>query len=180
MKQLALKKAFTLIEPGPVVLVTTACGGKMNVMTISWTMVMDFTPRFAMLTGAWNYSCEALLKTKECVIALPGAGLLRTAVRVGTCSGRETDKFAKFGLTPQPAKLVKAPLLKECIANIECRVVDHIREHDIFVLDAVAAWTDGKPVAGRMVHAVGDGTFILDGRRVNHKRLMSSKLPEGL
>jgi len=180
MKKLALNKAFTLIEPGPLALVTTADGGRRNVMTISWMMVMDFTPRFAMLTGPWNYSCNALLKTRECVIALPGAELLRAAVRVGTCSGRETDKFARFGLTPLPARLVKAPLIKECIANIECRVVDHIKDHDIFVLDAVAAWTDGKPVAGRMVHAVGDGTFVLDGRRVNHRRLMSPRLPPGL
>ena len=180
MKELALKKAFTLLEPGPVALVTTASGGRLNVMTISWTMVMDFTPRFAMLTGPWNYSCAALLKSRECVIAIPGAELLRTAVKVGTCSGRETDKFAKFGLTPLPAKLLKAPLIKECMANIECRVVDHIKKHDIFVLEGVAAWTDGRPAAGRMAHAVGDGTFVLDGRRVSHRRLMRAKVPAGL
>ena len=180
MKKLALGKAFTLIEPGPVVLVTTADGGKMNVMTISWTMVMDFTPRFALLTGPWNHSCAALLKTRQCVLAIPGKDLAEKAVRIGCCSGSDTDKFKKFGLTPLAGSKVKAPLIKECVANIECRVVDHIKKHDIFVLEGVAAWTDGKPAAGRMFHAVGDGTFVLDGRRVSHRRLMRAKLPAGV
>jgi flavin reductase (DIM6/NTAB) family NADH-FMN oxidoreductase RutF len=65
MKKLPLNKAFTLIEPGPVVLVTTAYKGKHNIMTLSWTMVMDFTPRFAFLTGSWNYSYKALKKQKS-------------------------------------------------------------------------------------------------------------------
>jgi flavin reductase (DIM6/NTAB) family NADH-FMN oxidoreductase RutF len=71
MQKLPLPKAFQLIEPGPVVLVTTVSGGKMNVMTISWHMVMDFTPRIALVTGPWNYSFQALRKNKECVIAIP-------------------------------------------------------------------------------------------------------------
>jgi hypothetical protein len=54
MKTLPLAKAFMLLEPGPVILVTTADRGKRNVMTISWHMVMDFTPRFALLTGPWS------------------------------------------------------------------------------------------------------------------------------
>lgn len=71
MKKFPLAKAFTLIEPGPVTLVTTRQDGKDNVMTISWTAVLDFTPRFALVTGAWNYSYTALRKGKECVIAIP-------------------------------------------------------------------------------------------------------------
>lgn len=83
-------------------------------------------------------------------------------------------------MTPLKAKSVKAPLVGECVANIECRVVDHISKHDIFVLDAVAAWTDGKPAPGRMFHAVGDGTFIVDGRRLNYRRIMAKKLAAGV
>ena len=116
MRTLKLSKAFTLIEPGPVVLVTTFDGRKNNVMTITWTMVLDFTPRFALATGAWNYSFRALDKTRECVLAIPGADLLDTAVGIGTCSGADVDKFAKFNLTPVPAKIVRAPLIQECLA----------------------------------------------------------------
>ena len=73
MRRLDLRKAFTLVEPGPVVLVTTFDGEKSNIMTISWTMVVDFSPTFAMTTGPWNHSYIALKKTKECVIAIPAA-----------------------------------------------------------------------------------------------------------
>lgn len=71
MRELELSKAFTLIEPGPVVLVTTCAAGRANVMTISWTMVLDFSPRFALTTGPWNHSFAALEQQRECVIAIP-------------------------------------------------------------------------------------------------------------
>jgi flavin reductase (DIM6/NTAB) family NADH-FMN oxidoreductase RutF len=74
MDELKLNKAFTLLEPRPVVLVTTHDGKKNNIMTISWTMVLDFKPTFAITTGDWNYSFVALTTTKECVIAVPTVG----------------------------------------------------------------------------------------------------------
>jgi len=180
MRKLSINKAFMLLEPGPVVLVTTADKGKNNIMTISWHMVMDFTPQFALLTGAWNYSYKALVKTKECVIAIPTVDISRTVVKVGTCSGSDTDKFKKFGLTPLKAKLVKAPLIKECYANIECRVTDHIKKHNIFVLDAVCAWIDNGRKERRTIHAKGDGTFVVDGHTINYRKLMLPKLPAGV
>ena len=180
MRTMKLSKALTLLESGPVVLVTTQDGKRSNVMTISWTMVLDFTPRFAITTGAWNYSYKALKKTRECVIAIPTVDMLDAVVGVGTCSGSDTDKFAKFGLTPLPGKVVKAPLIKECVANIECRVVEIIRRYAIVVLDAVAAHRFSSPRENRMLHAVGDGTFIVDGRRMNRRKQMREKLPEGV
>jgi flavin reductase (DIM6/NTAB) family NADH-FMN oxidoreductase RutF len=180
MRQLKLSRAFTLIEPGPVVLVTTHDGSKNNIMTISWTMVLDFTPVFAITTGEWNYSFAALRKTRECVIAIPTVDLLDQVVGIGTCSGADTDKFAKFKLTALPAEVVKAPLIKECLANIECKVVDIVTKHNIVVLEAVAAHIDTTRKEKRTVHAVGDGTFIVDGRRLDRKKMMASKLPAGL
>ena len=177
MRKLPLEKAFMLLEPGPVVLVTTADGKKKNIMTISWHMVMEFTPRFAILTGTWNHSCEAILKNKECVIAIPTVDLSRKVVGIGTCSGTDIDKFKKFELTPLKAKSVKAPLIRECLANIECKVVDHIEKHNIFILDAVHAWIDPIRKERRTIHAVGDGTFVVDGRKIDHRKLMESKLP---
>ena len=180
MRQLALSKAFTLIEPGPVTLVTTSDRGKSNIMTISWTMVLDFTPIFAMTTGAWNHSFRALEKTRECVIAIPTVDLLDTVVGIGTCSGIDVDKFAKFGLTALSAKKVAAPLIKQCLANIECKVTDIVAKHNIVVLEAVAAYTDPARKEKRMIHAVGDGTFIVDGRKFDRRKMMASKLPPGL
>lgn len=180
MRAFPLRKAFTLLEPGPVVLVTTSDGHRDNVMTISWTMVLDFTPRFALTTGAWNHSYAALRKTKECVIALPTIDLLDTVVGIGTCSGTDTDKFARFGLTAVRGKRVRAPLIRECLANIECRVVDIVRKHDIVVLEGVAAHHDPARKERRLVHAVGDGTFIVDGRRFDRRRAMRARLPPGV
>lgn len=179
MRQLKLGKAFTLMESGPVVLVTTHDGHKDNIMTISWTMVLDFTPAFAITTGEWNYSFAALRRHRECVIAIPTVDLLDKVVGIGTCSGADTDKFAKFGLTPVRGKVVRAPLIKECLANLECKVVDIVKKHNIVVLEAVAAYIDAARKERRMVHAVGDGTFIVDGRRIDRRRMMASKIPYG-
>ena len=180
MKELELQKAFTLIEPGPVTMVTTSYQGKQNVMTISWTMVMDFTPQFAFLTGSWNYSYEALINTKECVIAIPTIDILDTVIDVGITSGSNKDKFAEFGLTPLKASIVEAPLIKECYANIECRISDYIDKHGIFVLDAVKAWIDEERKDKRTFHAIGDGTFVIDGEKFDRREQMREKLPSGV
>jgi len=177
MRKLELSKAFTLMEPGPVVLVTTHDGKKDNIMTISWTMVMDFTPVFAITTGEWNYSFTALRKNRECVIAIPTVDLLDKVVGIGTCSGAETEKFTRFKLTPVPARVVRPVLIKECLANIECKVIDIVKKHNIVVLEAVAAYIDTTRREKRTVHAVGDGTFIVDGRKIDRKKMMASKLP---
>jgi flavin reductase (DIM6/NTAB) family NADH-FMN oxidoreductase RutF len=180
MKSFPLNKAYTFLEPGPVILVSTFDGDKPNVMTLSWTMVLDFTPRFAFMTGPWNYSCKALLKTRECVIAVPTAGMSKTVVSIGSCSGADVNKFEKFNLTPLEAEYVKAPLIKECYANIECRVADYVKKHGIFVLDAVAAWVDEKHKERRFFHAIGDGRFITDGEKISHRKIMLKKLPDGV
>jgi flavin reductase (DIM6/NTAB) family NADH-FMN oxidoreductase RutF len=180
MKEFPLAKAFTLIEPGPVTLVTTAVGRRKNIMTISWTIVMDFTPKLAFVTGPWNHSYQALVETGECVIANPSAEMSETVVGIGTCSGAYTDKFRKFGLTPVKAMTVKAPLIAECIANIECRVIDYVKRHDLFVLEGLQARIDPNAKKRRAFRAVGDGTFVADGRQFSHRALMAGKLPPGV
>ena len=179
MKKMQIGKAFTLMESGPVVFITTNDGEKSNIMTISWTMVMDFTPIFAITTGPWNYSYAALQETGECVIAIPTVDMIDQVVGVGTCSGADTDKFEKFGLTPVKAERVEAPLIKECLANIECKVVDIVEKHNIVVLEGIAAYFDSSREEKRTLHAVGDGTFIVDGGKLDRKEMMRSKLPDG-
>ena len=180
MRTLPLTRAFTLLEPGPVVLVTTHDRGKRNIMTISWTMVLDFTPLFALTTGPWNYSYAALRRSGQCVIAIPTVDLIDEVVGIGTCSGADTDKFERFGLTPLKARRVRAPLIKECLANIECKVVDIVTKHNIVVLKGLAAYYDRARKEKRTLHAIGDGTFVVDGRRLDRRRMMRSKLPAGV
>lgn len=180
MRRLQLAKAFTLMESGPVVLVTTNDGERNNVMTISWTMVVDFTPMFAITTGPWNHSYAALRKSRECVIAIPTVDLIDQVVGVGTCSGTDTDKFERFELTPLAGKHVRAPLIRECLANIECKVVDIVEKHNIVVLEGLAAYLDKTRKEKRTIHAVGDGTFIVDGERIDRRKMMRAKLPPGV
>lgn len=180
MKSMQIGKAFTLMESGPVVFITTNDGERNNIMTISWTMVVDFAPLFALTTGPWNHSYTALTKTRECVIAIPTVDLIDQVVGVGTCCGADTDKFEKFGLTPVKGKQVGAPLIKECLANIECKVIDVVERHHIVVLEGVAAYFDRARKEKRTLHAIGDGTFVVDGRRLNRRKMMRSKLPEGV
>jgi len=141
---------------------------------------MAFTPVFAMTTGEWNHSFAALQKNRECVIAIPTVDMLDKVVGIGTCSGKDTDKFARFKLTPVRGKVVRPPLIKECFANIECKVIDIVKKHNIVVIEAVAACIDTARKVKRTVHAVGDGTFIVDGRRIDRKKMMASKLPYGV
>ena len=180
MKRMQIGKAFTLMESGPVVLVTTNDSEKNNIMTISWTMVVDFTPLFAITTGPWNYSYAALHKSRECAISIPTVDLIDQVVGIGTCSGADTDKFKKFGLTPVKGKHVRSPLIKECLANIECKVIDIVKKHNIVVLEGVAAYFDSSRKEKRTIHAIGDGTFVVDGRKLNRRKMMQSKLPDGV
>ncbi len=180
MKSMPIEKAFTLVESGPVVLITTSDGEKNNIMTISWTMVVDFTPILAITTGSWNYSYAALRDSGECVMAIPTVDLIDSVVGVGTCSGVDTDKFKKFGLTPVKAEHVGPPLIKECLANIECKVIDIVKKHHIVVLEGLAAHFDHSRKEKRTIHAIGDGTFVVDGERLDRREMMRSKLPDGV
>jgi flavin reductase (DIM6/NTAB) family NADH-FMN oxidoreductase RutF len=180
MTELQIEKAFMLIEPGPVILVTTNDNGRNNIMTISWHMVTDFTPKIALTTGPWNYSFQALRHTKECVLAIPTIDLAEKVVGIGDCSGAEVDKFQQFGLTALPAAKVKAPLISECLACLECHVTDYLEPQDIFILQGVHAWIDLERKERRTFHANGDGTFVVDGKTINLRALMEDKLPPGV
>lgn len=178
MKTLPIGKAFQLIEPGPVVLVTTAHRGRTNVMTMTWHMVVDFMPRIACVIGPWDFTYTALKKTRECVIAIPTVDLADTAVEIGNCSGRDVDKFDRFGLTALPAKKIGAPLIGECLAQIECRVADTrlVNSYGLWVLEGVHAWIDPDRRERRTLHAQGDGRFAVDGRRMIDLRKKMKKL----
>lgn len=176
LKDYPLSKVYQLIEPGPVVLLTTSDQGHANVMAMSWHMMMEFEPpRIACIVSGGDYSFTALAKTQECVIAIPSVELAEKVVAIGNCSGRDTDKFAEIGLTALPAQEVSAPLIGECFANLECRVVDQdfVDRYNLFVLEVVKAWRDPRQTAPRTIHHKGYGTFAIDGDDIT----LPSKMP---
>jgi flavin reductase (DIM6/NTAB) family NADH-FMN oxidoreductase RutF len=144
-------------------------------MTLSWSILIDFDPLIGCVLSPGDFSYEILKKTKECVLAIPAVDMIETAVKIGNCSGEETDKFAAFNLTPIKAKIVKAPLIKECLANIECVVTDisAVDKYGLFIMRGIKTWRDETKIDKRTFHAEGDGNFIIDGETVNLKRLMT-------
>ncbi|MGA3161509.1 MAG: flavin reductase family protein [Terracidiphilus sp.] len=172
MKDLLLSKVYQLLEPGPVVLLTTARKGRANVMVLSWHMMVEFEPPLiACVVSNANFSHAALRATKECVIAIPALELARKVVAIGNCSGRNVDKFKRFGLTPMPAKRVAPPLVAECFANLECRVVDThlVSKFNLFILEVLKAWHDPAQKNPRTIHHHGYGSFVVDGERIRLK-----------
>jgi len=166
VKDLPLGKVYQLLEPGPVVLLATSRRGRHNVMAMSWHMMVEFTPPLvACVVSTGDYSHAALRATRECVIAVPPVELARKVVGIGNCSGAETDKFADFELTALPGEKVAAPLIAECFANLECKVVNTrlARSHNIFILEVVKAWCDPARSQAKTIHHRGFGTFAVDG-----------------
>lgn len=170
MRKYPLSKVYQLLEPGPVVLLATSRKGRPNVMAMSWHMMVDFMPPLvACVVSSAGYSFSTLKSSKECVIAIPGAELAPQVVAAGNSSGIDTDKFADLGLTAVAARHVAAPLIKECFANLECRVTDTclVNRYNLFILEVVAAWTDPKRMPAKTIHHQGFGTFAVDGRLIS-------------
>jgi flavin reductase (DIM6/NTAB) family NADH-FMN oxidoreductase RutF len=166
-RNLPLSQVYRLIEPGPVVLVTTASGGRANIMTMSWHMMVDFEPPIlACVMSNRNYSFDLLKKSKECVINIPTVQLAKKVVACGNISGRNLDKFREFGLTPAAAVCVHAPLIVECYVNLECRVINTklAVQYNIFIVEVVKAWIDTSQKHPRTIHHRGCGTFVVDGK----------------
>ncbi len=168
-KPFPLSKVYTLIEPGPVVMVTTVRKGRPNIMTMSWHTMIDFEPPLlGCVISDRSYTFDTLKTTGECVINIPTAELAKKAVGCGNTSGREADKFKAFHLTPVKASRVKAPLIGECYANLECKVVDDRMAvpYDLFILEVVQAWTDPRKKNPRTIHHHGKGVFTMSGKTV--------------
>ena len=175
MKDLPLSKVYQLLEPGPVVLLTTARKGRTNVMTMSWHMMVEFEPpQVACIVSSANYSFAALRTTGECVIAIPARKLAAKAVKVGNSSGRDIDKFATFGLTKMPAKRVAPPLIADCFANLECKVTDTrlVNKYNLFILEVLKAWIDPAQRNPKTIHHRGYSTFVVDGDTITLKSRM--------
>ena len=168
-RTLPLSEVYRLLEPGPVVLLTTARNGKANVMTMSWHTMIDFEPPIVgCVVSNRNLTFNILKATKECVINIPTVELAGKVVGCGNTSGRDIDKFKTFGLTTAAASKVDAPLINECYANLECRVVDArmAPKYNVFILQVIKAWIDPSRKQPRTIHHLGRGVFMVAGKTI--------------
>ena len=164
-----LSRVYSLLEPGPVVLVTTAQKGRPNIMTMSWQTMMEFEPPIVgCVISNRNHTFGVLKATKQCVINIPTVELAAKVGGCGNTTGRKVDKFQAFGLTPTPASRVDAPLVAECYANLECKLVDAkmVEKYCFFILEVLKAWIDPARKRPRTIHHLGKGAFMVAGRTI--------------
>jgi flavin reductase (DIM6/NTAB) family NADH-FMN oxidoreductase RutF len=172
-KDFSVGNVRRFLEPGPIVLVSSAIGAATNIMTMGWHMIMEFEPS---LVGCYiwsrNHSFDMVRKSKECAINIPTVDIAAKVVGIGNTSRRDIDKFAEFGLTAVAGSKIKAPLIAECFANFECRLVDSslINKYSLFVLEVVKAHVARSPKYPQTIHYRGDGVFMISGTNTSKYR----------
>jgi flavin reductase (DIM6/NTAB) family NADH-FMN oxidoreductase RutF len=165
-----LSRVYGLLEPGPVVLVSTAREGRANIMTMSWHTMLEFEPPLVgCVISSRNYTFDILKATKQCVLNIPTVELSKQVVDCGNTSGRTVDKFKEFGLTPAVASSINAPLIDECYANLECRVIDDkmVPQYNLFILEVIKAWIDPRKEHPQTIHHLGEGAFMVAGETIH-------------
>jgi flavin reductase (DIM6/NTAB) family NADH-FMN oxidoreductase RutF len=174
-KSFPLSKVYGLIEPGSIVMVTTAREGLPNIMTMSWHTMIEFEPPIVgCVISNRNYSFGLLKATNECVINIPTVEIAEKVVGCGNSSGANINKFEMFCLTPKTAARVGAPLIEECFANLECRVADTrmVAKYCFFVLEVIKAWIDPTVKNPRTIHHLGSGNFMVAGEKIKLRSKM--------
>jgi len=169
-----LAKIRRFLEPGPVVLVSSRHKGERDVMTLGWHTMLGFEPALAgCFIWDQNHSFELIRRSKQCVINVPTYDLVDAVIGIGNLhGGRGVDKFEKFGLTPTRAAKVDAPLIAECYASFECKLIDAslIRKYSLFVFEVVKAHVARSPRYPTTMHYRGDGVFMISGRSVSYRK----------
>jgi flavin reductase (DIM6/NTAB) family NADH-FMN oxidoreductase RutF len=160
------------LEPGPIVLVSSRWQDEADIMTMGWHTVMEFTPSLVgCIISSANHSFELIRQSSQCVINVPSIELIDKVVGIGNSTGTDIEKFAHFGLTPQKTRKVKAPLVKECFANFECRLHDDalVDKYNFFIFEVVAAHVAASSKNPRTLHYRGDGSFMVSGKIISRR-----------
>jgi len=155
-----LQKGKVILYPGATALVTCTYEGKSNIITITFiSPVSDRPPTVIISVSPKRYSYDMLINSKEYVINIPGPEILKETHFCGRHSGKDMDKFKETGLSASPAQMVKAPIIKECFAHIECKLVDihPVGSHKLFI---------GEIVAASINEGLFDSTLILGEEKV--------------
>lgn len=179
----ALQHASRLVNHGPTVLVTSAHGGRRNVMAAAWSMPVEFTPpRIAVVIDKKTFTRELVAAAGAFGICIPGLALVDLTYAVGSSSGREGDKFRRHGIAAQPGPVLGMPVLESgCAAWLECRLIPERHTEDAYDTcfgEVVAAAADSRIFAhGRWnfrddnaalqtIHHLGAGQFVRAGGTV--------------
>jgi len=169
MKESTWQEFRTLCaRPERIVWAVAAHDGRRSICPLGWKMNTSHKPlMMAVSVAPSRFTHELIRRSGEFVLAWPGEDLAEATLFCGTRSGRDVDKFAETGLTPLPARYVKAPLIAECVANLECRVAGTLRtgDHTIFAGEILAVWVNENPK--RVLCSIDESSgydFLLEGR----------------
>ncbi len=141
-----LSSAYRLLHPQLTVLVSCVDrAGKANIITLAWAMPVSASPPLLVVSIALRrHSHRLIMETKEFVVNIPTMEFVKETLFCGRRSGRKYDKFKEMGFTPSPAKMVRAPIIKECVAHLECKVHRRITagDHSLFVGEILTAYAN--------------------------------------
>jgi flavin reductase (DIM6/NTAB) family NADH-FMN oxidoreductase RutF len=167
-KNFPVDKVRRFLEPGPIVLISSAHKGEQNIMTLGWHMMLEYD-RVGCFVWDQNHSFSLIRGSRECVINIPTFDLIDTVIGIGNQHGSDkkigADKFEQFGLTAVTGDEVDAPLIAECYASFECKLADSklINRYSLFVFEVVKAHVATSPKYPKTVHYRGDGVFMISG-----------------
>ena len=182
----ALHHASRLVTHGPTVLVTSAHGGRRNVMAAAWSMPVEFTPpRIAVVIDKKTFTRELVAASGAFGLCLPGTALADLTYAVGSTSGRDGDKFARYGIDAAKGPVLGMPVLEHgCAAWLECRLIPERHTEDAYDTcfgEVVAAAADPRIFANgrwtfatgnedlQTIHHLGAGLFVRAGGTVQAK-----------
>jgi flavin reductase (DIM6/NTAB) family NADH-FMN oxidoreductase RutF len=185
----ALAHASRLINHGPTVLVACAHGGRRNLMAAAWSMPVEFTPpRVAVVIDKSTYTRELVAAAGAFALGIPGRALADLTFTVGSCSGREGDKFARYGIEAVPGPVLGQPLVAGCVAWLECRLIPEPHTEAAYdTCFAEVLWAAADPRVFRdgrwsfrddntelhTLHHLGAGAFAWPGQVVQARKLTS-------
>lgn len=141
-----LDKAYLLLNHGPTIMITSAAEGKTNIMSAAWSTPLDFSPpKLIIIVDKQTYSQELINNSGEFTVLIPSKKMAKQVLQVGSCTGRDIDKFSQFNLEKLPAKTIQAPLVKGCLACLECKLIREPHNqttYDLYIGEVTAAWAD--------------------------------------
>jgi flavin reductase (DIM6/NTAB) family NADH-FMN oxidoreductase RutF len=141
-----VKHPYRILHPKiPSIIVSISEDGIPNPMACSWAMPAG-ARHVAISVKKTRYTHQLLSATKEFTLNIPTKKLLKGVWIAGTLSGKERDKAKHAKLTYTPSRFVKAPVIKQCIGHLECRIVQRVDlgEYDLFIGEILAGYAEER------------------------------------
>jgi len=179
-KEVPLSWVHRLLAPRPVCLLTTQYKGQVNVMTIAWVCPVSLEPPLViMAVHPSRYTHDMLRRSEVCVLNIPGRPLMEQVVKCGSVSGQDVDKIVSLGLTLESGQRVESPWIVECLAHLECAIIDLVApgDHTLFIAEVLGGWAEEEAFDSvwlapegnedlSPLHHLGGRYFCLMGKRI--------------